>query len=151
MKRTTKIISAVVLTLGLATGATAYAKYNSGFGEAQAAFMVSYIGSELSLNESQQKQLEVLSDKIIAVKSTFQAQGKPLHSKLKNLLEADKFDQQQILAMINQKTELVNQEAPAILAALADFLDNLNPEQKAEVIQFIEDKKSRHGRGWMNH
>ena len=103
MKRTTKIISAVVLTIGLATGATAYATYNNGFGAAQAAFMVSYIGSELSLNDSQQKQLEVLSDKIIAVKSTFQAQGKPLHSKLKNMLEADKFDQQQILTMINQK------------------------------------------------
>ena len=151
MKRTTKIISAVVLTIGLTTGATAYATYKGGYGEAQAVFMVSYIGSELSLNDSQKQQLEVLSEKLLAVKKTMKAQGDPLHKNIQALINADKFDQQKALTMMNEKMTMINEKAPEVLAAIGDFLDGLNSEQKAEVLQFIEKKHEGHGRGWKHH
>ena len=145
MKRSTKIISAVVLSIGLATGATAYAKYKGGFGDGHSAYMLGYISSELELDASQKQQLELLSSKILAVKTDFKAQSKPMHQEVRQLLSTEKFDQQQALNLLNNKIAVINQQAPEVLIALGNFLDGLNPEQKAEVLAFIDQKHAKHG------
>ena len=151
MKRSTKIIGAVVLSISLVTAAGAYATYNHGNGEAHAAFITSYISSELALDDTQQLQLTALSEQVMSLKDQFNAQGQPLHQELEKLLSADTFDQQKALNMISDKTAFINQAAPEVIAAFAGFLDGLNTEQKAEVMEFINDRHQGRGQGWKSH
>jgi len=151
MKRSTKIISAVVLSVGLIGGTTAYATYKASDADARAAYVVTYISSELNLDDKQKQLLGELRDKVMAVRSTLHAQGKPLHQDVAKLVGADTFDQQQALDMINSKTELVKSEAPQIIAAFGNFLDGLNSEQKTEILEFIEHKKEARGHGWKHN
>jgi len=149
MKRSTKIIGAVVMSISLVTAAGAYAT-KKGFGEKRLEFITSYISSELELNDAQQEQLSTLGSTVMSLKQELKAQGQPLHSDIDALLKADKFDQQKALQMVEAKTVFVNQSAPEVIAALGSFLDGLNPEQKAEVLEFLEHK--RQGKGhWGQH
>ena len=149
MKRSTKIIGAVVMSISLVTAAGAYAT-KKGFGEKRLEFITSYISSELELNDAQQEQLSTLGNTVMSLKQELKAQGQPLHSDIDALLKADKFDQQKALQMIEAKTAYVNQSAPEVIAALGNFLDGLNPEQKTEVLEFLEHK--RQGKGhWGQH
>ena len=150
MKRSTKIIGAVVVSLSLVTAAGAYAT-KQGYGEARAAFVTSYVSHELDLNDEQKLQLTALTDKVMSLKDQFKAQGQPLHQDIEQLLNADTFDQQKALKMISEKTVFINQAAPEVIAAFAGFLDGLNTEQKAEVMEFLKDKHQRRGQGWKNH
>ena len=106
MKRSTKIIGAVVLSISLVTAAGAYATYKHGNGEAHAAFITSYISSELGLDDTQQLQLTALSEQVMSLKDQFKAQGQPLHQELEKLLSADTFDQQKALNMISDTRPL---------------------------------------------
>lgn len=149
MKRSTKIIGAVVMSISLVTAAGAYAT-KQGFGEKRLEFITSYISSELELNDAQQVQLSTLGNTVFALKQELKGQGQPLHSDIDALLKADNFDQQKALQMIEAKTAFVNQSAPEVIAALGNFLDGLNPEQKTEVLEFLEHK--RQGKGhWGQH
>jgi len=149
MKRSTKIIGAVVMSISLVTAAGAYAT-KKGFGEKRLEFITSYISSELELNDVQQQQLSTLGNTVMSLKQELKAQGQPLHTDIDALLKADIFDQQKALQMIEAKTVYVNQSAPEVIAALGSFLDGLNPEQKAEVLEFLEHK--RQGKGhWGQH
>lgn len=150
MKRSTKIIGAVVLSVSMITGATAFATYKQDFAQARADFMVSYVSDELSLNDSQTKQLELLTQKVMAVKNELKAESKPLHQDIENLIKADKFDQQQALEMLNNKTQMINQAAPEVITAIGNFLDGLSTAQKGEILEFLE-KKSNKGHGWKHH
>jgi Spy/CpxP family protein refolding chaperone len=148
MKRSTKIISAVVLSIGLVTGGAAYATYKQGYGEARAAFMTSFISSKLSLNESQEAQLSELSTQLMALKNNLKPQKQPMVEEITALVSADKLDQDKALALITKRTTLINQAAPEVIASFATFLDGLNASQKAEVLEFLE-KKGQHGKhGW---
>ncbi|MEH6442788.1 MAG: Spy/CpxP family protein refolding chaperone [Oceanospirillaceae bacterium] len=148
MKRSTKIISVIVISISMATGATAYATYKQGYGEAHAAFMTSYVSNKLDLTDSQQIELSALSTKLMALKNNLKPQDKPIAQEITALLSADKLDQQQALAIITDRTALINQAAPEVVAAFANFLDGLNTAQKAEVLEFLE-KKQQHGdRSW---
>ena len=62
-----------------------------------------------------------------------------------NLLQEPNLDQSRALEMVRQKTEIINQEAPRVIASLAIFLDSLSDEQKQQLQQFIEKRHHRHG------
>jgi hypothetical protein len=148
MKRSTKIISAIVISVSMVTGATAYATYKQGYSEAHAAFMTSYVSSKLDLTDSQQVELAALSSKLMALKNNLKPQDKPMIQEVTALLSADRLDQQQALAIITDRTALINKAAPEVVAAFASFLDGLNTTQKAEVLEFLEKKQHHGGRSW---
>ncbi len=148
MKRSHKIISGVVLSIGLATAAGAYATYKHGYDEAKASFVVSYVSDKLALNETQEQKLAVLADKVIALKSDFRQNAVPLHSEIKDLIAQDSFNQQQALSLINEKTQLVNNAAPEVVSAFASFLDGLDDTQKSKVLDFLDKKGHHRGHGW---
>ncbi len=143
MKRSSKIISAIVLSISLVTAAGAYATYKNGYDEAKASFIVSYVTGELELNNQQQQQLEELATKVLSLKSQFKDSAKPLHAEVKKMITEDSFNQQQALNMINEKTALINSSAPEVVSAFADFLDGLSDTQKSQVLEFLE-KKGKH-------
>lgn len=150
MKRSFKIITAVVVTAGIVAGAAAYGKHEFGSPERRAAAMVSFVSGELDLNDSQEQSLIVLKDEVLAAREIMEDQMKPTKQELAALLEAERFDQARALEIINAKTTAINQAAPAVVAAFGNFLDGLDAEQKAEIRKFKERAKDRRGR-WSDH
>jgi len=145
MKRSMKIIIAAVLTFGIAGGAVAYGKHQWGNSEAKVKHAISYVTEELDLDTSQSEQLVALTDQMMAAGKVLRNEMAPLRSDITALISADTFDQHQALEMLTSKTALMNQQAPEVLAALGGFLDGLNAEQKAQLLEFMQHKRGHHG------
>lgn len=147
MKRSTKIVTAVVLTFGVVGGAVAYGKHKFSDPAARADYAVGYISEELELDAVQKQNLDALKDQLLATRAGMKKNMNPVREEIRNLISAESFDQARAMEFVNQKTLTVNESAPEIVAALGLFLDSLNSEQKAEIIEFI-DHKSEHRRRW---
>lgn len=147
MKRSGKIITAVVLTLGIAGGAAAIGKHRFGDPVKRANYMVSYIGDELELDTIQLQSLTALKDQLIAARESVHSDMSNTHAQAAALINADQFDQGRALELLTEKTSSLNSVAPEVIGALGNFLDGLNPAQKAEIAKFMaEHKESHHGR-----
>jgi len=146
MKRSTKIITVIALTIGVAGGAAAYGKHKFGDPEKRAAHMVNYVSDELSLDASQEQALVALKDQLLASRLAMRDQWNSTPEELQALLQADRFDQAEALALLTSRTNAVNAAAPEAIAALGLFLDSLNAEQKAEIAEFAQQH-----RGWRHH
>lgn len=149
MKRSIKIITAIVLTLGIAGCAGAYGKHQWGNPEIKAKHIISYVTEELDLDTDQRQKLVTLTNQMIQTRKILRNEMRPLHGDIMALISADTFDQNQAMEILTSKTTLMNQQAPDILAALGEFLDSLNSEQKTEVIEFMQHKRGHHD--WKDH
>lgn len=146
MKRSTKIITAVVLTVGIAGGAAAYGKHQFGDPEKRADKIAGYIAYELELDETQKQALDVLKTQMMTARETVRADKSAMKEEAMALINAEPFNRAKALDMINTKMSIVNEQAPDMVNALGDFLDTLNAEQKAEIAEFVEEHRGRHGR-----
>lgn len=145
MKKSTKIIIASLLVVGVSGGVFAYGK--SGHWnmapEEKAEFVTNRITKKLDLNENQQRNLQVLADDMLVLMKDMKA-GRQAHmNQIQEMLGEPVLDQGKALQMINGKTRQIQSKAPALVASLAVFLDSLNPEQKAELQEFAS-KRMHH-------
>ncbi len=145
MKRSTKIITATVLTLGVVGGAAAIGKHKFGSPEARIDHMMGYVSEELNLDSGQEQALEALKDEVLSARTLMKDQMTPMKDEINTLLSADSFDQAAALEMITGKTATINEVAPGLVMAFGNFLDGLDAEQKAEVVEFIEKRAERRG------
>jgi len=143
MNRRAKILTATALTVGLLGSVGVYAKHRMGDGK-RAEFFVSYVSEELNLDTTQEQALTLLKDEVIMAKELLREEMEPLRSEVDALLRAETFDQNRALELISGKTATINESAPTVIAALGNFLDGLDAEQKAEVLEHFE---SRRGHG----
>lgn len=146
MKRSTKIITAVVLSLGIAGGAAAVGKHRFGDPAKRASFMVSYVSEELALDSTQKQALTVLKDEVMAARESMRGQISGVHEQAGALIAAETFDRAGALQLINSKTAAVNSVAPEVVTALGNFLDTLDAGQKAEIVEFMQQRRGRHHR-----
>lgn len=146
MKQSTTIITAVALTLGIAGGAAAIGKHQFGDPEKRADKVAGYIAYELELDETQKQALEVLKTQMLTARETVKTDKSAMKEEVMVLINADTFDRAKALDMINSKVSIVNEQAPDMVNAFGDFLDTLNAEQKAEIMEFIEEHRGHHGR-----
>jgi protein CpxP len=56
---------------------------------------------------------------------------------------SDTMDQELVLKHVNAKADAVRDQAPAVVAAVADFYDSLNAEQQAQIRSKVEKKIER--------
>lgn len=146
MKRSTKIITTIALTVGLAGGAAALGKHHYGDPAKKAERVAGYIAYELELDDSQKVQLDALKDQLLSARENVKENHDPMKAQAMSLLTAETFDRSAVLDMINTKTTAINEQAPQVINALGDFLDSLNTEQKNEIAEFVNDHHGRHGR-----
>lgn len=146
MKRPTKIITAIALTLGIAGGAAAYGKNHFGSPEKRAEKVAAYIASELDLDETQKQALDVLKNQMMSARQSVKADKAAIKEEARALINADTFNRAQALDLINNRMSVVNAQAPDMVNALGDFLDTLNAEQKAEITELVGKHRGRHGR-----
>ena len=58
--------------------------------------------------------------------------------------------QQQLMDIVTAKTQALTDQAPTVIASLAEFTDGLSMEQKQSMIETLEKRMNRHGR-WSHH
>jgi len=143
MQRPTKIFIAVILTLGIAGGAAAVGKHRFGSPERKAKHMVNYITEALDLDASQQQALLVLKEQLIQSHTSIKSDMVNLHNDVNSLFVADAFNRTQALDLINARTAQINSLAPDLVNSVGDFLDSLNPAQKAQVSEFLAHRHQR--------
>jgi len=108
--------------------------------------MVERVGSKLDLDTVQKQKLGVLAEKLQAQRAAMRDAGGAggARSQFMSLFAGSKLDQAAAAKMVDEKTAAVRTGSPEIIAAAADFFDNLNPAQQAKVREFME----RGGRRW---
>ena len=146
MKKSTKIIIAALTALGLSGGVFAYGKHNHWRMDPQdkAEFVVEKAAKKLDLNESQKGNLKALADDVLVLMQEVRANREMQMKEVQQMLAEPVLDQARALQMIQQKTQAINDKAPAAIASLAVFLDSLNAEQKAQLQDFMDDHRGRH-------
>jgi len=106
--------------------------------------VVDKISGKLALDEAQKGKLTVLADQIIASRTAFRGESADPRGDIKALIAGDKFDRSGAQALLDQKTQAIQGNAPQTLSALADFYDSLNAEQQKQVREKLE----KRGHGW---
>ncbi len=146
MQRSSKFLIAIILTLGIAGAATAVGKHRFGSSEKRATHMVNYISDELNLDATQQQALSVFKDQLLSSRTIAKSDMAELHEDVNSLFTAEVFDRAQALDLINARTARIDSLAPDLIGSLADFMDSLDSEQKAQVAEFIARHKHRHSK-----
>ena len=139
MKTSTKVIAATVLTLGVAGGVAAYKADGWHRGE----HLISHVREELDLTPEQTEALHALRDQIWDIRQTVRQDKDTQQQALLALIDGEVFNQDQALNLVLQKTELVEQYAPQVIASVASFYDGLSAEQQAEVREHISKRMAR--------
>jgi protein CpxP len=108
--------------------------------------MVERVGSKLELDANQKQKLTVLAEKLQAQREAMRGaggSGDP-RSQFKALFAGNKLDRDGATRLVDEKTTAVRNGSPEIIAAAADFYDNLNAAQQQKVREFMD----RGGRRW---
>lgn len=98
---------------------------------------------ELSLDAAQKAKLAVLADALQAQRSALMAGGAQPRAELQALVAGTTFDRARAQALVEAKTGAVRDKAPAVVNAMADFYDSLQPAQQQKLREFMD-----RGRGW---
>jgi len=152
MKKSTKIATALVITLSVITAGGAYAAKSMRHGhDLHAEYAVSFIAKKLELDTTQEQALSALKDQVMSAKDTMHERMENTHDDVKLLIEADSFDQAKALEMINTKTATIDTVAPELVGALGNFLDSLDAEQKEEILEFMNSHGKKGKRGHWRH
>ena len=105
--------------------------------------MIDYAGKKLELNDAQKQRLATLAAKLQEQRTALMGATQNPRAELQALVAGDKLDKTRAQALIEEKTGALRSKSPEVLAAAADFYDNLNPAQQ----QQIRDLMNRR-RGW---
>ncbi len=149
MKKSSKIIVATVLTVGVAGGVFAFGAhhhYHNMTPQDKAEMISDRIDRKLELNEVQKQNLDDLTFYVADLVQEVRENRQERFTIMDQLLSDAPVDQAALLQKINEKTSKVNETAPELVARLASFVDSLDAEQKAEVKQMVE-RRGRHGFG----
>lgn len=114
---------------------------DAGSAEARAR-MVEKVSSRLDLDAAQKQKLAVLADKLQAQRAALRGTAEPRDA-VRGLFAGNKLDQSGAKKLIEEKTAALQSGSPEVIAAAADFFDNLKPEQQQKVRDFME-----RGRRW---
>ena len=111
--------------------------------EARADWVMNKVTSDLALNESQSAKLETLKDEVLKAREAMNQRREDSRDSINVLLQQPTLDRNQVLRLVEGHTEVVNQQAPAVVAALGDFYDSLNPEQQAQLREKLQKFQGR--------
>lgn len=150
MTKTKKIIIGTLISVVTLGGLVTYAGSGNhwgkhgGMSEHKAEFIMSRISSKLDLTDVQKQNL-------VALKDTLQAQRK-LHkpnsprAELMALLSEPVLDETKVLAMVEERANTLQQAAPTVVSAIANFTNSLNDKQRNEIKEFAN-KMGKHRGG----
>ena len=149
MTKRRKFLLASVLSM-FTLGSIAAIANPGGFGmhgagsEKRAEFMIKRMTSKLDLNETQ-------AEKLKAVQQQFAERRKAMKNNQRGeflaLLDAPELNQTQALSLLENRGEQIRQNAPEMIAAIAEFTNSLNNDQREKLKQMLEKFPGRGGFG----
>ena len=147
MKLSTRIIAAVLLVVGSSGIVYAVSKHGD-WGmtpEEKVDFISDRVTKKLDLTESQRQKFADLANSVVMTLQAVKPEREQHMAEISGLLKQPVFDQARALQLVQQKTQLVNDSAPGLIASLGEFVDSLNDEQKQQLQEFLQHRhKHRH-------
>ncbi|MCW8824799.1 MAG: Spy/CpxP family protein refolding chaperone [Gammaproteobacteria bacterium] len=142
MKRLTKFSLIGAGALAMVTAISGCSHFKSP--EDRAQWMVDKVSSKLELTEVQQVKLKALSDEMLSTRKEMKLKFGDSREQVMALLDQPTLDQDKAIDIVKSHTKMVDDKAPVMVAAFADFYDSLDAEQQAEVREFMQKHKDRH-------
>lgn len=112
--------------------------------EQRAQWMMKKVSKKLDLNADQQVKLETVRDQLVATVKIARAGRDSVHEEALDLIKGDKLDKEKAIEMVNKRTDTVKEHAPTIIAAIGDFYDSLNEDQRAKLRERITEHMEHH-------
>ncbi len=149
MKLSTGIITAVLLIVGSSGAVYAFGKHNHwGMSpEEKVEFVTDRVTSKLDLDSQQQENFSKLAKTVAQLMLDAKASREQQVNEIGALLQDPSFNQARALELVQQKTQMINENAPLVVNSLAVFLDSLNVEQKQQLQDFIKNHRRHHRHG----
>ncbi len=146
MKKSTKIIAVIVLALGATSAVFAYGAHSAWkmSPEKKAEYVTDKITENLELNIAQQENLKALSVTVLEMMNDVRSERNEHRELMQQFLSEPTLDQAKAMQMIQQKTQMINDRAPQVIASIAGFLDSLDSEQKIELREHMGEHMNRH-------
>ena len=116
--------------------------------EERAEWMMEKVTKELELNETQVAKLNLVKNELLKAGKDFRQRRDDSRQTVVDLIQQPTLDRDKAVALVNQHTAAINEQAPQIIAALGDFYDSLSPEQQAELREHIQDRMEHHRHYW---
>ncbi len=104
---------------------------------------VEHAARRLELDATQQQRLQVLADSVQAQHRALRGSGTDPRAELQALVAGPSFDRAKALALLQDKTAAVQAQGPAVVTALADFWDGLNPAQQQQLRDMMNRRHER--------
>ena len=148
MKLTTRIVTAVLLIAGSSGVVYAISRHGDWHmsPDEKVEFVTERATRQLDLDSQQQQNFSALASLVTEIVEEARASRQENLDEVFQLLDEPSLNQGRALELVQQKTALVNDRAPEVIASLAIFLDSLNAEQKQELRDFVEHHRDhRHG------
>ncbi|MCP4875735.1 MAG: hypothetical protein GY896_09725 [Gammaproteobacteria bacterium] len=148
MKLSTRIVTAVLLIAGSSGVVYAFSKHNDwGMSpDEKVEFVTERVTKKLELDAQQQQNFSQLAETVVQIMIDVKATKAQHMSEIKTLLDEPNFNQARALDLIQQKTQMVNEKAPQVIAALSIFLDSLDSGQKQQLQEFFQRHHEHHGK-----
>lgn len=146
MKLSTKIVIAVLTLIGGSGAVYAFGKHGGWHmtPEEKVEFATDRVGKKLELDAAQRQKFTALAEDLAQIMVEVKAGRQQQLDAITALLQQPSFDQNQALQMVQQKTQLINDKAPQLIASLADFVDSLDSGQKAQLQEFLMHRRHHH-------
>lgn len=144
MKKSSKIILASVLAVGVAGGAFAFGShhyFSSMTMQEKSDMFNDHVSRKLDLNTQQELELEALSGHIAEVMQQVRDNRQMRQELLDDLITDGPMDQAALLQRISHKTDMVKQKAPEMVALIAGFVDSLDADQKQQLKDLIKKRR----------
>ena len=103
MKRSSKILIAVLLSFGIVGGAIAFGKHKYSDPEERANYAVGYISEELDLDAGQKDALTALKNRVMETRAAMKESVPTARDEIRSMIAAETFDQAKALEMLNSK------------------------------------------------
>ena len=105
--------------------------------------LIEKAGRHLDLDAAQKAKLGVVADAVREQRNALVGNGINPRAELQGLVAGNTFDRARANALIQGKVGALNSKSPAVVTAVADFYDSLQPAQQSKLRDFM----NRRGRG----
>ncbi len=147
MKRHNKIIIGAFTAIIIATTIVAcgiHKKHSDP--EKHLSYMLEKITDELTLNDAQSIKLEALKNTLLDTYQEVKQNRASVHQEIEALISQPTLNQTQLLELVTQKTTRINDKAPVVISAIANFYDSLDSQQQATILEKYKEHQERGSR-----
>lgn len=107
--------------------------------------VIERVGSKLDLDANQKAKLGVLADRLRESRNAVVASSNDPKLELQAMIAGNAFDRARASTLVQAQLATANAQAPALITAVADFYDSLNPAQQQQLREFMAKRGHRHG------